>query len=68
MIVVTDANQDGKISMKEMRNMLKNIGADERDISEQDLEAVFREVGHEEGGESLIYCDEVEEILTGAHA
>jgi hypothetical protein len=68
MIVVTDANQDGKISMKEMRNMLKNIGADERDISQQDLEAVFAELGHEEDGESLIDCDEVEEILMGTHA
>jgi len=64
MIVVTDANQDGKISIEEMKNMLKNIGC-ETLITDEDLEAVFEEIGHKEDGEPLIYTDEIEMILTG---
>ena len=62
MVVATDSNHDGKISMAEMRKMLKNIGVDSL-VSDEDLKAVFDELGHEENGESLIYVDEVESIL-----
>lgn len=48
--------------MAEMRKMLKNIGVDSL-VSDEDLKAVFDELGHEENGESLIYVDEVESIL-----
>eukprot|EP00977_Amphora_coffeiformis_P027692 scaffold34634_cov171-Amphora_coffeaeformis.AAC.1 len=64
MIVVTDANQDGKISIEEMKKMLENIGCD-KFITDDDLEAVFEEIGHNEDGEPLIYADEIEMILTG---
>ena len=63
-IVVTDANQDGKISIEEMKKMLENIGCD-KFITDKDLEAVFEEIGHKEDGEPLIYTDEIEMILTG---
>lgn len=63
MITVTDSNHDGKISLQEMRSMLKKIGADSS-ISDEDLRAVFDELGHDEDGESLIYADEIETILT----
>ena len=63
MIIATDANHDGKISMNEMRNMLKNIGVD-KFLSQEDLDAVFQEIGHLENGEYLIYVDEIESILT----
>ena len=64
MIIATDSNHDGKISKQEMRNMLKNIGVDQL-FSEQDVDAVFAEIGHEEeNGEYLIYVDEIETILT----
>lgn len=63
MIIVTDSNQDGKISMDEMKTMLKNIGCDSL-MSDDDLKAVFEEIGHDENGEPLIYTDEIETILT----
>ena len=63
MIIATDANHDGKISMQEMRSMLKNIGVD-KFVSQEDLDAVFEEIGHDENGEPLIYVDEIETILT----
>lgn len=64
MILAADTNHDGKISKSELRNMLKNIGVDQF-VSDQDVDAVFLEIGHqEEDGEYLIYTDEIETILT----
>ena len=63
MVVVTDADQDGRINMKEMRSMLRNIGVDQS-VSQEDLDAVFAEIGHEKDGEHLIYVDEIQSILT----
>ena len=63
MILATDVNHDGKISKPEMRSMLKKIGVDQV-VADEDVDAVFAEVGHEENGEHLIYVDEIETILT----
>ena len=63
MVVVTDADHDGRINKREMRNMLRNIGVDQS-VSEEDLDAVFAEIGHEEDGEHFIYIDEIQSILT----
>ena len=63
MVLATDSNHDGKISKSELRSMLKNIGVDSL-LSNEDLDAVFEEVGHKDNGEYLIYVDEIEEILT----
>jgi Ca2+-binding EF-hand superfamily protein len=63
MVLATDTNHDGKISMQEMKNMLKRIGVDQL-VSDGDLTAFFDEIGHKEDtGETLIYVDEVESIL-----
>ncbi|KAL3767917.1 hypothetical protein ACHAWO_001813 [Cyclotella atomus] len=57
----TDVNGDNEITMSEMKNMLKNIGVDDK-ISDDELKSLFDEVGADSNGERVIHVDDMVKV------
>lgn len=54
----TDVDGDNKITMDEMRHMLKNIEAGDK-FSDEELESLFDEVGDDSNGERVIHVEDM---------
>jgi Ca2+-binding EF-hand superfamily protein len=54
----TDVDGDNKITMDEMRHMLKNIEARDK-FSDEELESLFDEVGDDSNGERVIHVEDM---------